>query len=371
MFTAPTIGLLLAFANGANDNFKGVATLFGSGTTSYRRALVWATATTVLGSLAALVLARGLLAAFSGKGLVPPEVVSDPGFSLAVASAAGATILLATRLGLPVSTTHALVGGLVGAGWMASPGSVDLIHLGSGFFAPLLTSPVIAILLTVSLYPALTSVRQRLGIQHETCVCVDNDIVAVLPGRVGAAQAIAAVGVPTLVVGTVTSCELRYRGDVLGWSAEGVLSRIHYLSSGVVCFARSLNDTPKIAALLLAGGALSASSALLGVGFMVAIGGVLAGRRVAETMSHRVTEMTAGQGATANLVTGLIVVGASWFGMPVSTTHVSCGSLFGIGAVTGQARWGTIARILVAWIFTLPLAAILGACSLAAARALL
>ena len=86
-------GLLLAYANGANDNFKGVATLLGSHTTSYRRALIWATVTTALGSVTALALARGLLEAFRGKGLVPPEVVADPSFSMAVALAAGATVL--------------------------------------------------------------------------------------------------------------------------------------------------------------------------------------------------------------------------------------------------------------------------------------
>jgi PiT family inorganic phosphate transporter len=93
----------------------------------------------------------------------------------------------------------------------------------------------------------------------------------------------------------------------------------------------------------------------------IAAGGFLSARRVAETMSHRVTEMNPGQGSTANLVTGLLVVGASYFGMPVSTTHVSCGSLFGIGAVTRQARWKTIGQILLAWIITLPTAGILGA----------
>ncbi|MCK5619652.1 MAG: inorganic phosphate transporter, partial [Candidatus Krumholzibacteria bacterium] len=72
------IGLLLAYSNGANDNFKGVATLLGSRTTSYRRALLWAAATTALGSVAAVVFARQLLVAFSGKGLVPPTVVADP-----------------------------------------------------------------------------------------------------------------------------------------------------------------------------------------------------------------------------------------------------------------------------------------------------
>ena len=62
-------------------------------------------------------------------------------------------------------------------------------------------------------------------------------------------------------------------------------------------------------------------------------------------------------------MTSLIVIGATRLGMPASTTHVSCGALFGIGAVTGQARWATIAKILLAWITTLPLAAALGALS--------
>ena len=100
------VGALLAFANGANDNFKGVATLLGSGTTSHKRALVWATVTTALGSLTALVLARGLLAAFAGKGLVPPAVVADPVFPAAVAFAAGLTVLLASRLGFPMMATR-------------------------------------------------------------------------------------------------------------------------------------------------------------------------------------------------------------------------------------------------------------------------
>ena len=67
--------IFLAYANGANDNFKGVATLFGSGTTSYKKALWWATFTTLLGSLAALFISTKLVTAFSGKGLVPDSVV--------------------------------------------------------------------------------------------------------------------------------------------------------------------------------------------------------------------------------------------------------------------------------------------------------
>jgi PiT family inorganic phosphate transporter len=90
-------------------------------------------------------------------------------------------------------------------------------------------------------------------------------------------------------------------------------------------------------------------------------GGLVNSRRNAETMGHKLTTMNPGQGFTANLVTGALVIGASRLGMPVSTTHVSCGSIFGIGAVTGQGNLKTVAGILLAWVTTLPVAAGLGA----------
>lgn len=96
--------LALALADGADDNMKGVATLFGSGTTDYKKALADATVTTFAGSLAAFVLARGLVAAFRGEGLVPPQLVAGPAFLAATTAGAAATVLLATRLGIPVST---------------------------------------------------------------------------------------------------------------------------------------------------------------------------------------------------------------------------------------------------------------------------
>ena len=361
LFLTISAGFLLAYANGANDNFKGVATLLGSGTTSYRRALIWATIMTLAGSMTALVVARGLLVAFSGEGLVPPQLVSDPRFSRAVALAAGATVLLATRLGFPVSTTHALIGGLIGAGLLASPTGINMGRLGSGFVLPLFTSPFIATLAVLAVYPPLSYLRRRLGIQQETCVCVGNEVVAVVPASLGAAQAITTLTPPTINAGTTTTCRVRYQGRFLGISARPALDAAHYLSAGVVSFARGLNDTPKIAALLLAGKMLAPDSAIVGVAVAIGVGGLLSARRVAETMSHRITVMNPGQGFAANIVTGLLVVGASKLGLPVSTTHVSCGSLFGVGAATRQARWKIFAEILLAWIITLPVAIILGA----------
>lgn len=354
-------GLLLAYSNGANDNFKGVATLLGSRTASYRRALLWATATTALGSLTALVLAQKLLVAFSGKGLVPPAVVGDPVFPAAVALAAAITVLAATGLGFPISTTHALIGGMLGAGVVLAPGQVSATTLSGGFVLPLLLSPVIAIVITAILYPPLRFVRQILGVTKETCVCVGEKVVGVVPGSVSPAQAMHALHLQTLVVADKATCHVRYRGGVAGISARQSLDVAHYLSAGAVSFARGLNDTPKIAALLLVGHIVAPAFAIAGVAILIAVGGIVSARRVAQTMSHRVTEMNAGQGFTANIVTAVLVIVASRFGLPVSTTHVSCGALFGIGATTGRAHWDVIGRIGLSWLITLPVAIALGA----------
>jgi len=338
-----------------------VATLFGSGTASYRRSLLWATVTTALGSVTALFVARGLLAAFSGKGLVPPEIVATPSFPTAVALAAGLTVLLASRFGFPISTTHALIGGLVGAGLVTSPDGINTSKLLSGFLLPLLTSPVIAVGLAFGLYPPLRFLRQQMKVTQETCICVEERVVGVVPGTPGMMAAAESLRLPTLVMDDRVRCHVRYRGSVLGVSARSLLDNAHYLSAGAVSFARGLNDTPKIAALLLVGQAISPELAIVGVGFVIATGGLLASRRVAEVMSHKVTDMNPGQGFAANIVTSFLVIVASRFGMPVSTTHVSGGSLFGIGAVTRQAHWDTIRTILLAWAVTLPLAGVLGA----------
>ncbi len=98
--------LFLAYTNGANDNFKGVATLYGSKVVNYKTAITIATIATFSGSICAIFLAQGLIASFSGKGLVPQDIAGAPDFLIAVGFGASSTVLLATRLGFPVSTTH-------------------------------------------------------------------------------------------------------------------------------------------------------------------------------------------------------------------------------------------------------------------------
>jgi len=128
--------LALAFANGANDNFKATATLYGSGNLAYDPARRLATVAQVAGSLASVIWAQALLRAFGGKGLVPDIVVGDPTFLAAVGAGAAVTVLFATRVGLPISTTHALVGGLAGAGFALAPGQLSWSALGGSFSFP-------------------------------------------------------------------------------------------------------------------------------------------------------------------------------------------------------------------------------------------
>ncbi len=299
--------VLVALANGANANFKGVASLYGSGTASFRTTLLWGTATTLAGSVAAVFLAGAMLHRFSGKGLVPDALTTSPHFLLAVALGAALTGALATRLGFPVSTTHALTGALLGAGLASGDHSVRWETLGTSFVQPLFFSPLIAIFVGGVLHLALKAAQ--LAPDHRT----------------------------------------------------RTLDTLHFLSGGAASFARGLNDTPKMAALLLAAGVTGPRWSSAVIGAAIAIGALLAARRVAETLAKKITDMNPGEGFAANLATAALVATASWHGLPVSTTHVSVGALLGIGVTTRRAKWHNVAEIALAWVITLPCAAVLAA----------
>jgi PiT family inorganic phosphate transporter len=93
----------------------------------------------------------------------------------------------------------------------------------------------------------------------------------------------------------------------------------------------------------------------------MAAGGLLNSRRVAETMSHKLSGMNPGQGCAANLATAILVSTANYSQLPVSTTHVSVGSIVGIGAVTRRVHWNPVLGVLLSWVITLPCAAAIAA----------
>jgi PiT family inorganic phosphate transporter len=301
----------LAFSNGANDNFKGVSSLFGSRTVGYKVALAWATVTTAAGSLAAIVLAEALLERFSGKGLVPDALASSEPYLVAIVAGAALTVLIASLLGLPISTTHAITGAMVGSGWMAIGSAVQLGALGTTVVLPLLLSPVLAVALGAAFYAVLRGIRRASGVARaeETCVCVGT----IAPAVVLTGGAMALQATPPRLQVTIAhkaECDGRYDGRVLGISGQRIVDAGHVLSAGVVSFARGLNDTPKIAAVLLASPIVGSQASLALVAAVMAVGGILGARKVAETMSHKITAMSTGQGLSANLSAGTILL--SW-----------------------------------------------------------
>jgi PiT family inorganic phosphate transporter len=347
----------LAYSNGANDNFKGVASLLGSRTTGYRTAIWWATLTTGAGSIAAIFLAQSLFERFSGKGLVPDAFTTQPQFLLAVALGASVTVILATLLGFPISTTHGLTGALVGAGIMTGVGNVNFGALGKNFVSPLLLAPLIAAATGAAAYSICRALRLSLGISKEMCICVGTETEIIPVPRPDGAFAAEALPKVTIRAGQSAVCRQRYTGKFLGVNAGRLVDTFHFLSAGAVSFARGLNDTPKIAALLLVATALNVRWGLLAVAIPMAVGGLLNARKVADTMANKIIDMNPGQGFAANLATALLVSTASYHGLPVSTTHVSVGSLLGIGITTRQAKWKSVIGVLLSWVITLPCAA--------------
>lgn len=350
----------LAYSNGANDNFKGVATLFGSGTTNYSSAIKWATITTFLGSVTAIFLAGVLVKNFSGKGLVPDALLLGPDFAISVALGAALTVFVATKVGMPISTTHSLVGALFGSGVVALGTSFNFAKLGSTFLVPLLVSPIMAGILSLILYFIFNRLRSRLGFTKESCICVGKELVPLsfVSDNGSTLNSVATLRGTVLKIDSQQNCMEVYQGQFLGFSMQRILDAAHFLSAGVVSFARGLNDTPKIAGLLLVVHAIKLEWGISAIAVAIALGGLLNAQKVGLTMSKKITSMNHGQGFTANLVTGLLVTTASIHGLPVSTTHVSVGSIFGIGTVTGKVNYRVVFNILLSWLLTLPVAAI-------------
>jgi len=343
--------LLVAFANGANDISKGIATLFGSGVSNYRTAVLWGTGWTVAGVLTAGLITQALVATFSGKGLLQTPSTS-PAFLLAVSLGAIGWLVIATRSGLPVSTTHSLVGALVGVGLVEGGRSGVLWPAVIQKVAyPLIFSPFVSLILILILLPLLRPLIQRV---ERYCVCVEQAPLVAAPA--GGAALFQETKIPSVEVAPARDC-----GETVA-RMSGV-DTLHWIAAGATSFFRGLNDAPKILAL----GVAAAASLRIRTEFFyfmiaaaMAAGSLTFGRRVTETLASKVVRLTPGNGFAANLVTSILVGLASRFALPVSTTHVSSGAIIGIGVSTGGGvRWRMVTEMALAWIVTLPVSALI------------
>lgn len=264
------VGLLgLAYANGANDVSKGVATLVGSGTASYRAAIGWGALWTAVGGVLAAYVAGSLVAIFS-SGLLADDLGASSTAALAVLFGSGAWVLCASRVGLPVSTTHAITGALVAVALVASgPDGVRWSELGGRVALPLAVSPFLAGALALAAYAALRFLPRR-----------------------------------------------------------GLRQSLHWAASGATSLGRGLNDVSKIVAVgagFFATGVDDAAALwlFLAVAGAMAAGGLSAGRRVTRTLAEGVTRIDERDGLSASLTTAVLVNSASQLGLPVSTTRTS------------------------------------------------
>lgn len=358
LFAAVAVSIFVATVNGANDVSKGIATLAGGHVTNYRRAVLWGAAWTTLGALASFGIAEAMVKTF-GNGLFAASV--HPSFQAAIAIILGAALCVgvATRLSLPVSTTHAIVGsiagvaitayGLGGMHWAALIGKVAL---------PLLLSPVASFVLTRLVLAAWKFVSPE---SQTDCVCAEVTQPAVLAATTGVA--FEAAPLPEVNVSVCRECDLPADGPN---TIAVTVNRLHWVTSAGASFARGLNDAPKMVALLLSAtllsGKISTESlwAFVVIATGVLFGSVVAGSRVTAVLGEGITRMDQRQAFVANLITAALVGPGAAFGLPMSTTHVASGAIVGINSKPTELNLRMLKEIALAWVVTIPAAAFFG-----------
>jgi PiT family inorganic phosphate transporter len=343
---------VLSYANGANDNSKGVATLVGFGAATPKQALICATITTAIGAGFSFLVAKGMINAFKA-GIFKPGTEIPSVFFCAVLCGAVGWVLFANRTGMPVSTTHAIVGGLIGAGLVRfGGGQIVWPFLGKSVAVPLVLGPVISTALVYLLaWPVVAITRGG----KSRVVVVERDLAFVSSG--GTATVAIAETVSQQTVDAPPTTQTIKVADI-----------VHWASGGMVGFARGWNDAPKIAALSIVAltAAKASNPAAVGFGIVIvamAIGGLVSGRRVLDTLSKKLTPLPLAESLTASVATAALVSAASWVSLPVSTTHVATGAIVGAGLKNDPSavKWSKVTEIALSWVITLPVAAIISA----------
>jgi PiT family inorganic phosphate transporter len=386
----------MAWAIGANDVANAMGTSLGSGAITIGGAVLIAG----IFEFAGAILAGGHVTDTVRKGMLDMEIVALNGalllHGMLASLAAAATLLVAaTFWGMPVSTTHAIVGAIVGFGAVGL--GFDAVAWGkvTQIVFSWITSPFLGGLLaflTFTLIRSLIMDRERPIVHARRYGPFFFFFVFFIVGLVTLFKGLKNIGLDfDLPAALLLSTLLGLIGAGIGWifvrqvggqptdsrgeqfaSTERVFVVLQILTACAVCFAHGSNDVanaigPLAAVVNVAQGAAVSETAALAP-WMLAVGGIgivigLAtwGYRVMETVGRKITQLTPSRGFAAVLAASTTIVLASRLGIPVSTTHIMVGAVLGVGLARGIAAIDlrVVRNIVVSWVVTLPIAAVL------------
>jgi PiT family inorganic phosphate transporter len=312
------LAVVFDYVNGFHDTANAIATSVATQALRPSHAILMATAFNFIGAFAGTAVAKTI-----GSGLVNDQTTTSV---IIVSALIGAITwnLITWRLGLPSSSSHALIGGLlgatiIGAGWS----SLKIGDLTSGIIGkvvvPLVSSPILGFVIAFFLMVAILWIF-RLGRRRPM--------------------------------------QRRFR-------------RLQVFSAGYMAFAHGSNDAQKtmgiITLALFSAGVITDNTVptwvIVIAATAISAGTAVGGWRIMKTMGQKVTDLEPVQGFAAETTGATIILGAAHFGMPVSTTQVISSAIMGVGTSKGtrHVRWGVARDILVAWVLTIPMAGLIGA----------
>jgi inorganic phosphate transporter, PiT family len=317
VFITIALALLFDFLNGFHDAANSIATIVSTRVLKPHLAVLWA----ALFNFMAFLFFGVTVATTIGVGLIDPSVIN---VLMILAALMGAIFwnILTWYFGIPSSSSHALIGGLLGAG-IAKAG-----------FSPLNWIGIIKVLLAIVISPLLGMIMGSLFIFF----------------------------IARLFFYTPPS-------HIDHW-----FRKLQLVSSACISIGHGANDAQKtmgMIALLLYSAHLIGDHfyiplwVTISCYFVISLGTLFGGWRIVKTMGMRITKLKPVSGFSAETSSALTIFFATILGIPVSTTHTITGAIIGVGSLNGAAavRWGVARNIVWAWILTIPSAGIVGALS--------
>ncbi|HET7026649.1 MAG TPA: inorganic phosphate transporter [Candidatus Limnocylindrales bacterium] len=317
------------YINGFHDTANAIATSVSTRALRPERAILLSAAANFVGALTGTAVATTI-----GAGLVDDTVVAvhDPHLTYVVAALLGAIAwnLLTWRLGIPSSSSHALIGGLLGAAFVAAGlKAIRFDGVVNKVLVPLVSSPLLGFVVGFGLMVVLLNVfvhanPRRLNERFRRLQVISASYMAFSHGSNDAQKT---MGVITLAL-----------------FSAGIIPTFHI----------------PLWVIILCAGAIS-------------FGTAAGGWRIIRTMGQRVVKLDPVHGLAAETTAATIIFGASHLGMPVSTTHVISSAIMGVGATErlSAVRWGVAGNIVIAWVLTIPASALVAAVAYLVVRPLL